>query len=340
MVGGTVIRQEWLQPAQNGPACGPNLEYDQDFLALLETVRGRPEQQFGDTVIAAVEPDWADVIARATALLDRARDLRVAHCLVRGMTHLRALPGLRDGLVFVRSLLDTFWDDVHPQLEFEGEPDPLLRLNALTAFADNDGLVRDVRHAVFLRSPLGTFTIREAQGILDRNATGPAQAISPEQLRMAVRDVLVASPDEFSEIAGAIDAIDAIRALVGQRLDAAQAPDLTLLRTTLRIAGDLVNGIRAELAGAAPPVADDAAPGAATASTQGGGVGEIRSRDDAHRALEHVCDFFARHEPSNPAPLLIRRAQRVMMMPFLDIIRDLAPDAVRQVENIVGTPPA
>jgi hypothetical protein len=34
--------------------------------------------------------------------------------------------------------------------------------------------------------------------------------------------------------------------------------------------------------------------------------------------------------------LLIRRAQRVMTMPFLDIIRELVPEAVGQVENIAG----
>jgi type VI secretion system protein ImpA len=67
------------------------------------------------------------------------------------------------------------------------------------------------------------------------------------------------------------------------------------------------------------------------------GVGDIRSREDAIRALERVCDFLARNEPTNPAPLLIRRAQRVMTMPFLDIIRELAPDAAGQVENITGT---
>jgi type VI secretion system protein ImpA len=49
-----------------------------------------------------------------------------------------------------------------------------------------------------------------------------------------------------------------------------------------------------------------------------------------------VCEFLARNEPTNPAPLLIRRAQRIMTMPFLDIIRELAPDATGQVETITG----
>ena len=81
-----------------------------------------------------------------------------------------------------------------------------------------------------------------------------------------------------------------------------------------------------------------AAGGDRTAELRSSGVGDIRSREDALRALERVCDFLARNEPTNPAPLLIRRAQRVMTMPFLDIIRELAPDAAGQVETITGSP--
>jgi len=66
------------------------------------------------------------------------------------------------------------------------------------------------------------------------------------------------------------------------------------------------------------------------------GVGDIRTRADAVRALDRVCDFLAQNEPTNPAPLLIRRAQRIMTMSFLEIIQDLAPEAAGQVQNITG----
>jgi type VI secretion system protein ImpA len=68
--------------------------------------------------------------------------------------------------------------------------------------------------------------------------------------------------------------------------------------------------------------------------------GPIRSRDDASRALDAVCAYLERSEPSNPAPLLIRRAQRLMTMGFLDIMRELAPDALPAVEHIAGSPPS
>jgi type VI secretion system protein ImpA len=42
------------------------------------------------------------------------------------------------------------------------------------------------------------------------------------------------------------------------------------------------------------------------------------------------------NEPSNPAPLLIRRAQRLIGSDFLDIMRDLAPESLVQINTIAG----
>jgi type VI secretion system protein ImpA len=66
--------------------------------------------------------------------------------------------------------------------------------------------------------------------------------------------------------------------------------------------------------------------------------GTIASRDDAVRALQRVCEWIERHEPSNPAPLLIRRAQRLMSKSFLEIMRDLNPDGVHVIVKLAGTP--
>ena len=43
-----------------------------------------------------------------------------------------------------------------------------------------------------------------------------------------------------------------------------------------------------------------------------------------------------RTEPASPAPLLIRRAQRLMTMSFVEIIEDLAPDGLTQIHTVAG----
>ena len=49
-----------------------------------------------------------------------------------------------------------------------------------------------------------------------------------------------------------------------------------------------------------------------------------------------MCEWIEHNEPSNPAPLLIRRAQRLMSKSFIDIIRDLAPGGVDEIEKLAG----
>jgi len=65
-------------------------------------------------------------------------------------------------------------------------------------------------------------------------------------------------------------------------------------------------------------------------------VDVVRSRDDAIAQLLAVAAFVEKTEPTNPAPLLIRRAARLMRMGFIDILRELSPDSLSQIENIVG----
>ena len=57
------------------------------------------------------------------------------------------------------------------------------------------------------------------------------------------------------------------------------------------------------------------------------------------RALELICEYYANNEPSSPVPLLARRAKRLVTMDFMEILQDLAPEGVSQVEIIKGSDP-
>ena len=52
--------------------------------------------------------------------------------------------------------------------------------------------------------------------------------------------------------------------------------------------------------------------------------------------LQHVSEWIERNEPSSPAPLLIQRAQRLMTKNFMEIIRDLVPQGLGQIETLAG----
>jgi len=65
-------------------------------------------------------------------------------------------------------------------------------------------------------------------------------------------------------------------------------------------------------------------------------VGAIRSRDDVVRVLGQICEYYAANEPSSPVPILLRRAQRLVSMSFLDIVRELASAGMSEIETIRG----
>jgi type VI secretion system protein ImpA len=62
----------------------------------------------------------------------------------------------------------------------------------------------------------------------------------------------------------------------------------------------------------------------------------VTSREEVARCFERICDYYQCHEPSSPMPLLLQRCKRLVSASFLDIVRDVAPDAVSQVEMLRG----
>ena len=65
--------------------CGENLEYDPDFIALEQAIKGKPEQQIGNTIQEAEPPNWKEVRKETEQLLTRSRDLRVLIYYVRAL---------------------------------------------------------------------------------------------------------------------------------------------------------------------------------------------------------------------------------------------------------------
>lgn len=52
--------------------------------------------------------------------------------------------------------------------------------------------------------------------------------------------------------------------------------------------------------------------------------------------IDKICTYYERNEPSSPVPMLLQRAKRLVSKDYLDIMRDLTPDAVAQAESLGG----
>jgi type VI secretion system protein ImpA len=317
------------------PPCGPNLEHDLSFFELEEAARGKPEQRTGDAVKPAEDPSWPKVIDRAQALLHRSKDLRVAVHLTRALTCTEGLPGLATGLGLIHGLMERYWDGIHPVLEADRGDDPTERLNALAPLIDTEVIVKDLRDAYLVNTreqgQVQARDIEVALGRLTPRAADQGAAKSIGQLQALIGAAFASDRSVPSAVREAHDHAAAIQALLNERLGGARALDLAPLVQPLQCLAEACDGalgVKSE-----PDIAGQAESGEAARPAA---TGEIRSRDDAVQMLELVCAYLERHEPSNPAPLFIRRAQRLIKKNFLEIVRDLMPDSLSQLEKLAG----
>ncbi|WP_024892011.1 type VI secretion system protein TssA [Luteimonas huabeiensis] len=335
-------------PLDADAPAGPDLEYDADFMVLERAAAPREERVFGDSVVAAEEPDWDKVALSALALFERTRDLRVAIVLCTAWLRLRGLPGWCDGLALVHALLDGLWGPVHPQLDAEDDDDPTARVNALMPLADPLGALRDLRAAPFVQSPrLGPYSLRDlriAGGSL-KPAGGDGDAPpSLADIEACCLDCpeahLAASAQAAREALAHARAIDA---LLAERLSI-RAPELKPLLADLY---ELDRFLQAQWAARSGVAADDAqADGDGAAEDAGGAAapaarapGRIAGPADVVERIEELCEYYARQEPSSPVPILLRRAQRLVGRGFEDLLRDLAPGGLGELQQIAGPAP-
>ncbi|WP_114802213.1 type VI secretion system protein TssA [Pseudacidovorax intermedius] len=335
-----------LEPIGEASPCGDDLEYDPDFIALETSAQGKPEQQFGDTIIPAVEPEWPQVAEAAQALLRRTKDVRVAMHLLRASTRLQGLEGFLAGMRLLAGLLDSQWDHIHPMLDADDDNDPTMRLNALAPLADDALVVRDVYDAwVGTARSVGRIRVRDiaiGRGLLEP-ASGDAGYSAP-QVQGGLEEIVQSQPEVAERLAGIAPAVNGLRQVLNDRSGLGEAVDMSRLRAVGHMLAQTAQNLAPDAAEAAEgdAAAGEAHPGAEAGEGGGRGTapapirGEIQSRADALLMLDKVIAYLQRTEPGNPAPLLIERAKKLIGVSFLDIIANLAPDAMSTIEHVTG----
>lgn len=330
-----------LQPVSADAPCGPDLEYDPAFLELDRFSQGKPEQQMGDTIVPAQEPDWKEVGNRALALLAKTKDLRIAIRLTRALLNTDGLAGLADGLALLRGLVETFWDGIYPKLDPEDDNDPTFRVNILMGLCDSEAVIDRIRliHLVSSRS-FGRFSLRDF-AIASGEIPPPAGTEAPKASAIdgAFTECPVPALQATAEaLHASLERLAAIETFVGEKVGASNGTNFAKLTETLRAAEKILvarlakRGVVTE--GAVEGGAEDGsgAPGSGGPSMSG----EINSREDVLRVLDKIVSYYERVEPSSPIPLLIKRSKRLVSASFMDIVRDIASDGLSQVENLRG----
>ncbi len=333
-----------LEPLAGDSVTGADLEYDQQFTDLVLKAQGTPDRvdivkdpensgRDMERITPGKEPDAKGILDSALALFKRTRDLRIAAYLVYGLTRSEGLAGLSAGSELVSRMLSLYWDDVHPRLDAEDDLDPFMRINALNAFCDPAMLLRAVRGASLVEArAIGRFTLRDIEVANGEVSAMEGQlAATPELLQATClemdQDVLA---ERLAACKAALTNLTAITALFNEKTFA--SPDFGPLLKLLKRAAAIFESAAPHVSAAVEPAVHAEVSGVARPMVPG----KISSRADAKKLLEQVCNYLEQAEPAHPSPLLIRRAIRLLDMNFMDIVRELTPEAIREIEHLGG----
>jgi type VI secretion system protein ImpA len=335
------VGDELLLPITPDQPCGESLE-DTPLLASFDAYRLfgqiKPLDALPDDGEVRIpkppdSPEWGEIRDKATEALGKSKDLRLLAHLGTALLRTDGVPAFSATLKIASHWLDNYWSQTYPLVDEDAIP----RRSALNCFADQMAVVDGLRRLPLVQSrEHGKFGLREIEIATGQVPPGAGDARPDyEQIKAAFAVMPI---EELAQLHESVkEAVAAVRSIEAKMRDAAgsdAAPGFEPLSTQLgkmvRVVGEQV-ALRPGHEDAAGPGADSVGTGSAA-----GAVGAIKSRQDAIRALDAVAAFFRTTEPSSPIPLFLERAKRLVSKDFLQVIADVAPDALGQARAAGG----
>ena len=337
--------EELLHDRADDAPSGENLEYDPTFMSLEIAATPGEERQVGDQTIPAEDPDFKEVSSLALQVLEQSHDLRAAVFLAQARLALSGLEEFAEVLEYMAGCLDRHWETCHPELD-EDDGDPTMRVNAVRGLTDSSTILRQLRKAPLTESrAFGKLGLRDIM-IANGEIAAPEGAENlPDSAAVgaAFQDTDDARLEAFLSAAKRADAaVVAIGGTFDEQVPA-DAPDLDPLRSVLRqIIGHLSEhaDVPVEDAGGADEEAPEegaapvAAPVAAAAAPSVPGA--INNTNDVLAAIDRIVEYYKRNEPSSPVPGLLNRARKLVNMDLIEILRDVSPDSVEELQRLFG----
>ena len=322
---------------------GDNLEYDSAFAALEEAARAPEDRQMGDAVIAGEAADPRAIVSAAGDVLSRSHDLRAAVLATPAKVELDGFRGLAEATGYVRWCLEEHWDTCHPQPD-EDDGDLTMRVNAVLGLADPATTLRAVRRAPLTQSgAFGRATLRDVEIV--EGETEPREDETPAFDAASLSAAFQDTPEDTLEairegIEAASENVRAIDRVFDERAPG-EGPNLAPLLRHLSKAAQRMPSADGETGaaegdGPAGAAAPSQAPAASPPRAAPAAPGAIASPADVSAALGRIIEYYAKHEPSSPIPVLLERARRLVGADFLTIVGDMAPDGMDNVRLVGG----
>ncbi|MBV7407006.1 ImpA family type VI secretion system protein [Enterobacter sp. ENT03] len=329
-------------PVSTEQPCGPDLEYDPEYLLLFSRAAPQAEAQYGDFISTPETINWPEIERDARRLLVRSKDIRILILLLRCRTQLAGAQGLAEIFALLESLCMAYSDTLHPQLlpdkDTSAEDAVLSRSNALSALLDHEGVMADIRNITLSNNAAMRLQMRDVERAL--SASRPADALAPESVRQQLADLEARGALPLAAFRQAAECIGRLQQWADDTLKEL-APDFSRLRQLLALLPGTVQTTTPEppppQIQARPPetvVANNIVPPEedipavkntpvtllAPVSTM---PESIRDRNDALERLRVIRRWFEANEPSSPTIPLLRQAERLVGKRFSEVINEI-----------------
>ena len=297
------------------------------------------------------EPRWRDVQKTALELLGKTHDIRIAVILARALVDTQGFAGFHDALRLIRGFIDQYWETVYPLLDVEENNDPTERINALWTLNYKDEFIDPIMRIPLCNSvKMGHYSLRDihiANKTLKPVTTNKDKEDEPPDLNHIEAAFKDSDPETLRNIQ--IDAGNALKEVkaLDKVLDKKVESDNPVQFNDLIKVLEDINKVMEDRIGKGnenPDANETVEPTEITDSNQQlpsfGSIqqGGITSRDDIIRMLDRICDYYAENEPASPVPLLLQRAGRLVKKNFVEILEDMAPGSVKQIQSLIGVP--
>ena len=326
-----------LAPVSPDKPCGPDLSYDPGFESLETILKGKPEVEMGSVKKPAEPPDWGELKSKSMEFLGKSKHLRVASMACCSLLKTGGLEGFLDGLQLMKGLLEQYWPTVYPLLDPEDNNDPTQRLNILGALTAARGSVdswlkiMEYLYTTPVCRPKGappiTFDDIQAAKLKASGAEGaPANAPDLASLRGAILNGAAQAEAHHKMLEQSLEAAQGIDQFLTTTLGAGNTISFEGLKNVLK---EMIEGVKSVLPGGATegdPGAEWAGASDGGSGADAGGIqvsGSIRSREQVVRAIDNICRYYDQVEPSSPVPYLLRRAQKLARMDFVQAMQEL-----------------
>lgn len=276
--------------------------------------------------------NWNLIRDKARELLERCFDLRVILWLMRANLHIDGFSAVYQGITTIDGKYAEEGSTIFPQADMELATDSF-HAAALGWLATSSCLHEIKNSKIFPDTPL---TTDELLNMRMDEQEGKSLHFSEVVKVLGQADSYFAGrnlPSLKEQLALEIDALERVENYANL-----QAEDY---RLDCRQVRDYLKQFNRQLASLEqqelPAERDDAEIDSPDADAPVAMPGKyIRSRQDVILLLDQVLDYFQNYEPSHPAPILIRRSQKMIGMDFATIVEELLPESLASLNQLSG----